>query len=94
MKINKKELIIKIADEAKCTQKEAVAVYDAFMQVIADAIVDGNAITLQGIGKIEGATKKPRLCMNPQTGKKMKIGAKKRICFTPSKTFVNWLNED
>jgi nucleoid DNA-binding protein len=61
-----------------CSKKEAVA-------AIQKALKKGNAVTLVGFGTFDVKKRKARTGRNPQTGKAIKIAAKKVPVFKAGK---------
>ena len=68
------------------TKADAERKAAAFLNVIEEGLLKGEEITFLGFGKFEVVERAARTCRNPQTGKKMKIEAKKVVKFKPSKT--------
>ena len=67
------------------SRKQAKEVYESFAGMIQSALKKGYKIPLPGIGKIQVRQTKARMGRNPATGEPIKIKAKKRVRFTPSK---------
>ena len=68
-----------------CSKKEAVAAVDATMAAIQKALKKGDAVTLVGFGTFDVKKRKARTGRNPQTGKAIKIAAKKVPVFKAGK---------
>jgi len=81
--MNKAELINAIASEAKLTKVDSKKALDAFMQVTSDALGKGDRVALVGFGSFSVVERSARTGRNPQTGKEIKIAAKKVCKFTP-----------
>lgn len=82
--MNKAELIEAVAKvtDTKAAAAEAVnAVFDN----IAKALKKGDTVTLVGFGTFSVKKRKARIGRNPQTGKEIKIAAKKVPAFKPGK---------
>ncbi|MCX7697516.1 MAG: HU family DNA-binding protein [Bacteroidales bacterium] len=79
--MNKTELIDAIAKEAKITKVEAKKALEAFMEVTKATLKKGDKIALVGFGTFSVVKRSAREGINPQTGKKMKIPAKKVVKF-------------
>jgi len=79
--MNKTELVDAIAKEAKITKAEAKKALEAFMEVTKKALKKNDKITLVGFGSFMVATRSAREGVNPRTGKKIKIPAKKVVKF-------------
>ena len=74
--MNKTQLIDEVA-KVTCTKKEAGSVVDAVLAAIKKALKKGDAVTLVGFGTFGVKKRKARVGRNPQTGKALKIAAKK-----------------
>jgi DNA-binding protein HU-beta len=75
--MNKAELIDAIASEAKITKADANRALDAFMNVTTKSLKKGGRVALVGFGTFSVAKRAARNGRNPQTGKPIKIAAKK-----------------
>ena len=82
----KKELVNELATRLEMTKVDAENMLDEFCAVIADLVAEGNDVTLPGVGKIEIRERGERNGMNPKTGEKILIPAKKAVGFKPCKT--------
>jgi len=82
--MNKADLIEEVA-KVTCCKKEAVAVVDTMMATIKKALKKGDAVTLVGFGTFDVRKRKARTGRNPQTGKAIKIAAKKVPVFRAGK---------
>jgi nucleoid DNA-binding protein len=80
--MNKKELIERIAEEADAPKSEAQKHFEAFEQVVAEALKGGEEVQITGFGKFSVRERKAREGRNPQTGEKMKIAASKVPAFS------------
>ena len=81
--MNKSELIDAIASESKLTKADTQKALDAFMKVTAQTLKGGDKITLVGFGTFSVSQRSERTGRNPQTGKELKIAAKKVVKFKP-----------
>jgi nucleoid DNA-binding protein len=82
--MNKADLIEEVA-KVTCCKKEAVAVIDTTLVVIQKSLKKGDAVTLVGFGTFDFRKRKARTGRNPQTGKAIKIAAKKVPVFKAGK---------
>ncbi|MFZ9846760.1 MAG: HU family DNA-binding protein [Flavobacteriales bacterium] len=78
---NKAELIEAIAAEAKITKADAKRALDAFVTATTKALKKGDRVALVGFGTFAVAKRNARKGRNPQTGKEIKIAAKKVVKF-------------
>jgi DNA-binding protein HU-beta len=82
--MNKAQLVDEVA-KVTCSKKEAVAAVDATLAAIKKALKKGAAVTLVGFGTFDVKKRKARIGRNPQTGKAIKIAAKKVPVFKAGK---------
>ena len=85
--MNREELVNEVAKSAKVTKKEAGQVLSAIIDTIEDSVKKGEKVTLVGFGTFERRARAARTGRNPQTGKEIKIPAKKVPAFTAGKKF-------
>ena len=79
--MNKAELIDAIATEAKITKADAQRAVDGLIDAATKALKKGDRITLVGFGSFSVSKRAARMGRNPQTGKAIKIAAKKVVKF-------------
>ncbi|MBP7838185.1 MAG: HU family DNA-binding protein [Bacteroidales bacterium] len=79
--MNKAELIDAMAAESGLTKADSKKALDAFVKVTQNALKSGDKITLVGFGTFSVSTRAARIGRNPQTGKELKIAAKKVVKF-------------
>jgi DNA-binding protein HU-beta len=77
----KAELIDSIASEADITKADAKKALDAFIDTTTKALKKGNRVALVGFGSFSVSKRSARKGRNPQTGKEIKIPAKKVVQF-------------
>ena len=82
--MNKAELIEAVA-KVTCTKVEAAAAVNGVIDGIAKSLKKGESVTLVGFGTFSVKKRKARIGRNPQTGKEIKIAAKKVPAFKPGK---------
>jgi DNA-binding protein HU-beta len=79
--MNKAQLIDSIAKETKLTKVDARKALDSFVSVTSKSLKKGDRVALVGFGSFSIAKRSARLGRNPQTGKEIKIAAKKVVKF-------------
>jgi DNA-binding protein HU-beta len=79
--MNKAELIDAIASDAKITKADAGRALDSFMLTVGKALKKGDRVGLVGFGSFSVTKRAARIGRNPQTGKEIKIPAKKVVKF-------------
>ncbi len=83
--MNKAELIEAIANDTGVTKKLAGEMVDSFIYEVTKALKKGQEVRLVGFGTFKVVKRKARMGVNPQTGAKMKIPARKVPKFVPGK---------
>ena len=79
--MNKAQLIDSIASEAKMTKASAQKALDSIIGATSKALKKGDRVALVGFGSFSIAKRAARIGRNPQTGKAIKIAAKKVVKF-------------
>lgn len=82
--MNKGDLVDKVV-EVVGKKKVAEAAVNCMLDAIATALQSGEAVTLVGFGSFKVTKRAARMGRNPQTGKPLKIKAKKVPKFTAGK---------
>lgn len=85
--MNKEQLVQEIAKIAKVSQKDAAGVLSTLIDTIQKTVKKGEKVTLVGFGTWESRKRAARIGRNPQTGKELKIPAKKVPAFSAGKKF-------
>ena len=81
--MNKAELVDAIASETKLTKVDSKKALDAFVSATSAALKKGERVALVGFGSFSVVGRSARTGRNPQTGKEIKIAAKKVVKFAP-----------
>ena len=79
--MNKAELIDAIAADAGLSKADAKKALDGFINATSAALKGGDRISLVGFGSFSVSSRDARTGRNPQTGKEIKIAAKKVVKF-------------
>ncbi|MBR8703671.1 HU family DNA-binding protein [Porphyromonas levii] len=79
--MNKTEFIAAIAEKGELTKVDAKKAVDAGIEVIREEMLKGEKIAILGFGTFSVSERAAREGVNPQTGKKMKIAARKVVRF-------------
>ena len=90
--MNKAELIKTIGKKADIANTQATKVLNAFLETITETLQKGDSITLVGFGSFEVRDRAARTARNLQTGKPIKIPAKKAPVFKAGKTLKETVN--
>ncbi len=81
--MNKSELIAAAAAKANASKLATEIVVGAAIDSIAEALAGGESVRLIGFGTFSVVERKARTGRNPQTGKAIKIQARKVVRFKP-----------
>ena len=79
--MNKTELIEKVAKESALGKAAAEQVVASVFEAIADAMKAGDKVTLLGFGTFSVSERAAREGVNPKSGEKISISAKKVVKF-------------
>jgi DNA-binding protein HU-beta len=79
--MNKAQLIDAMAEKAGLTKADAKKALDAFVGSTTAALKGGDRVALIGFGSFSVSERGARTGRNPQTGKEIKIPAKKVVKF-------------
>ncbi|MDR0453599.1 MAG: HU family DNA-binding protein [Deferribacteraceae bacterium] len=85
--MNKQELIDKVAKKAGISKKDTQAVIDTITEAIMETVKKGDKVTLVGFGSFSSVKRAARNGRNPQTGKTIKIPARKAPKFSAGISF-------
>jgi len=83
--VNKSELIAKVAEKAGLTKKVAGETVEIVLSTIADALAQGDKVTLVGFGTFEVRDRAARKGVNPATGMTIEIPATRVPAFKAGK---------
>jgi len=86
-KMNKAELIDKIAKDSGITKTQANEALDSFTNTVVGSLKKGDRVTLVGFGTFSVSERSARNGRNPQTGEVIKIKARKVPKFKAGKEF-------
>ena len=87
--MNKAQLIDAIAANAGLTKADAKKALDAFIKATTQALKKGDRVALVGFGSFSVSKRSARTGRNPQTGKEIKIPAKKVVKFKAGSDLAN-----
>jgi DNA-binding protein HU-beta len=82
--MNKKDLIAKIAREAKIKKSSAAIALKAMVAGVKEILLAGGKISLTGLGTFVVKPTKPRQARNLKTGEVVQVPASRRVSFRPS----------
>ncbi|MCB9365159.1 MAG: HU family DNA-binding protein [Flavobacteriales bacterium] len=87
--MNKGELVDAIAKEAGLTKADAGNALNAFIGAVTGSLKKGDSVQLIGFGTFSISKRAARTGRNPQTGKEIKIAAKKVAKFKAGKALAD-----
>ena len=79
--MNKTELIESIAAKAGLTKSDAKKAFEASLESVKEALVKGDKVQLIGFGTFAVSERPAREGVNPSSGAKIQIAAKKVVKF-------------
>lgn len=83
--MNKAELINAAAEKTGLSKKDTELVLNSVIEVISDALADGDKVQLVGFGAFEVKSRAERTGRNPKTKEPIKIPASKVPVFKPGR---------
>lgn len=83
--MNKTELVDSIAESAGIPKTAAKKALDSVIDAISNALAEGDSVGITGFGTFSTLERQKRMGVNPATGKKMEIKAKRVAKFKPGK---------
>jgi DNA-binding protein HU-beta len=90
--MNKAQLIEKLAQNAKITKVQSESFLDSIIEIIQEAVSEGQEVKLVGFGTFSSMKRKSRLGRNPKTGQPVDIPGLQVPRFKPGKEFKDLLN--
>ena len=90
--MNKSDLIDGMAADAGITKAAAKKALESFLGNVEKSLKKGNRVSLVGFGSWSVSKRAAREGRNPQTGKTIKIAAKKVVRFKPGAKLKNAVN--
>ena len=91
--MNKGELIDAIAAHSKLTKADAGRALEATLETFEKQLKKGDRISLVGFGSFSISKRAAHMGRNPQTGKEIKIAAKKVVKFKAGSELAKKVNK-
>jgi DNA-binding protein HU-beta len=92
LNVNKTDLIERVAQSADLPRASATRAVEALFDAIADALKNGEPVTLTGFGTFTIAERSARNGRNPRTGEPIAIAASRNPRFKAGKGLKDALN--
>lgn len=89
--LTKAHLAEQLFDQIGLNKREAKDMVDAFFDLIADRLVQGEDVKISGFGNFQLKEKSPRPGRNPRTGQAIAIEARRVVTFHASQKFKEQL---
>ena len=83
--MNKTELIQQTAAQTGLTKKDAEAAVSAVLELMTQALAQGEKVQLVGLGTFEPKERAARTAHNPKTMEPVEIAASRTVSFRPGK---------
>lgn len=83
--IKREQLAQKIAEKFDIPKKTVVEILNYFTELVSQYIKEGNKVKIPALGVFKVAERKARTAINPKTGEKITVPAKRVPRFTPAK---------
>ena len=87
--MTKKEFVNAFAEKGELKIKDSERLVNAFLGTIEDALLKGDGVRFIGFGSWEVKERSAREVKNPQTGKMIKVEAKKVVQFKVGKPLAD-----
>ena len=91
--MNKAELVAAMSAKTGDSKKATEAAVNAFVEVVAEALKEGDKVQLVGFGSFEVRKRAARKGRNPQTKEEIKIPASKAPVFKAGKALKDTVNK-
>lgn len=90
--MNKAELVAALAQKTGLTKKDADKALAAFVEVVTDALKEGDKVQIVGFGTFDVKDRPARTARNPRTGEPIEIAASRTAGFKVGKALKDSVN--
>ena len=90
--MNRPELTVNVATRTSLSKSDAACAVSAVFDAIADALGQGESVTIAGFGTFIARDRAARQGRNPRTGEAIAIAASRTPSFKTGKTLRNAVN--
>src|SRR5450830_1829221 len=91
--LTKAQLAEMLFEQIGLNKRESKDMIDAFFNLVADSLVEGNDVKITGFGNFQIRTKAPRPGRNPRTGEAIPIRARRVVTFHASSKLKKQIND-
>lgn len=92
MEITKKDVVNLVKAKTDLSVKTTSEVVDALLEVITEALEDGDSVRFTGFGTFSVTERAARTGKNPRTGEVIEIAASKSVSFKAGKSLKDKVN--
>ena len=92
MEITKKDVVNLVKAKTDLSVKTTSEVVDALLEVITEALADGDSVRFTGFGTFSVTERAARTGKNPRTGEVVEIAASKSVSFKAGKSLKDKVN--
>jgi integration host factor subunit alpha len=92
--LTKAQLADLLFEQIGLNKRESKDMVDAFFDLIADSLVDGQDVKISGFGNFQIRTKAPRPGRNPRTGEAIPIDARRVVTFHASQKLKEQIQDE
>ena len=92
MEITKKDVVNLVKAKTDLSAKTTGEVVDALLDVITEALADGDSVRFTGFGTFSVTERAARTGKNPRTGEVIEIAASKSVSFKAGKSLKDKVN--
>lgn len=92
--MQKSDFVARVAEQTGVTKKTARQVIDSALDIISQALAEGDKVVLTGFGTFEMRERRARRGVNPQTGEEMTIPAMRTPGFSASNGLRDMVRSD
>lgn len=92
MEITKKDVVNLVKAKTDLSAKTTGEVVDALLEVITEALADGDSVRFTGFGTFSVTERAARTGKNPRNGEMIEIAASKSVSFKAGKSLKDKVN--
>ncbi len=92
MTLTKMTLVDSVYGQFQIPKKDCLKIVDRLFAIMKEELARGNEVKISGFGKWSVRSKKERRGRNPQTGREIRIDARRVVTFKPSLVLKGKLN--
>jgi DNA-binding protein HU-beta len=90
--MNRRELVLALAERTDTDRKSADAMLTAFVDVVTESLAKGEPVAISGFAKFARVDRPARMGRNPATGETIRIKASRKVRITPLKALKDAAN--